>query len=156
MERLTIARWTVDVDRSATEEAYASLDGGSADRCGCDDCLTFIAARDSLFPESVVQFLEMAGIPRESDIELASFGEIREGVQLYSGWYHFVGCIIAGDDAAIPYDDGRGWSYDLAKVTEAFSLGVTKRVSQRADAFPPESTLQFEFAVELPLGKKKE
>ena len=149
--RLTISRWTLDVDSVATSNAYATFDGGSADRCGCADCRNFIAARDTLFPQPVSQFLHDAGIPHDRDIELATFGEIRDGIHLFSGWYHFVGLIVDGPDAAIPHEDGNGWSYDLAPVTDAFSIGVTTHLSLLADAFPRDSTLQLEFTVELPL-----
>ncbi|MEM7476807.1 MAG: hypothetical protein AAF483_17625 [Planctomycetota bacterium] len=151
LSRLTIARWTLDVDSVATSNAYTKIDSGSADRCGCADCRNFVAARDTLFPKSVSQFLRDAGIPNDRDIELATFGEIRDGIQLYSGWYHFVGRIADGPDAAIPHEDGKGWSIDLAPVTDAFSIGVTNHLSLLADAFPRESALQLEFTVELPL-----
>jgi len=35
----------------------------------------FIAARDSLFPQSVIQFFHDTGIPRDRDIELSTFGD---------------------------------------------------------------------------------
>ena len=151
MSRLTIARWTVDVDPIATANAYSTLDGGSAERCGCADCKHFIAARDSLFPRSIIQFFHDAGISHDIDIEISTFGEVRDGVKLYSGFYHFVGTLVNGTDVAIPHPDGNGWSFDLAPVTEAFTLGVTSNLSLLADAFPRQSTLQLEFTVELPL-----
>ena len=151
MSRLSIARWIVDVDPVATADAYATLDLGSAERCGCADCHLFLAARESCFPRSVTQFLQNAGIPRDIDIEISTFGEVRDGIQLYSGFYHLVGTLVDGGDAIIPHPDGNGGSYNLASVTDAFSIGVTTRLSLLADAFPRDSTLQLEFTVELPL-----
>lgn len=81
MSRLTIARWTVDADPIATAKAYSTLDGSSTERCGCADCRHFIAARDSLFPQSVLQFFRDAGIPRDTDIEISTVGEVRDGIQ---------------------------------------------------------------------------
>lgn len=71
--------------------------------------------------------------------------------KLYIGFYHFVGTLVDGADAAIPHPDGMGHSLDLVPVTDAFSIGVTSRLSLLADAFPRQSTLQLEFSVELPL-----
>lgn len=150
MSRLTIARWTVDADRVATANAYSTFAEGSCELCQCDPCRNFMAQRDVLFPATVTTFLRDAGIAYDREIETGHYGEIRDGVHLYSAWFHFVGSLIAGDDALIPHADGNGGSYDLVPVNDAFSVGITSKLSCLADTFPRESTLQLEFTVELP------
>lgn len=150
MSRLNIARWTVDVDRVATAKAYSAFTEGSCEMCGCDPCRNFIAHRDVRFPDAVATFLRNAGIAGDREIETGYYGEVHDGVHLYSAWFHFVGRLLAGDDALIPHADGNGGSFDLAPINDTFSVGITSKLSLLADAFPRESTLQLEFTVELP------
>ena len=150
ISRLSIARWTVDVDRDATANAYSTFIEGSCDLCRCHPCQNYIAHRETLFPDSVAGFLRDAGIAHNREIETGHYGEVRDDVHLYSAWFHFAGSLIDGTDALIPHADGNGGSYDLAPITDAFSVGVTSRLSCLADVFPRESTLQLEFTVELP------
>ena len=150
ISRLSIARWTVDVDRDATASAYSTFTEGSSDLCHCHACQNYIAHRESLFPDPVAGFLRNAGISHNREIETAHYGEVRDGVHRYSAWFHFVGSLIDGTDALIPSPDGNGGSYDLVPITAAFSVGITSHVACRAEVFPRESTLQLEFTVELP------
>jgi hypothetical protein len=150
MSRLSIARWTVDVDPVATAKAYSSFNEGSCELCGCAPCRNFIANRDVLFPDAVTEFFREAGIASGLEIETGYYGEVRNGVHLYSAWFHFVGALVAGDDALIPHADGNGGSYDLAPINDAFSAGITSNLSCLTDVFPRDSTLQLEFTVELP------
>lgn len=150
MSRLKIARWTVDADPVATAHVYSTFSESSCELCRCGACYNFIAQRDALFPEPVSEFFRHAGIACNLEIGTGYYGEVREDVHLYSACFHFVGALIAGDDALIPHADGNGGSYDLAPINEAFSVGITSTLSSLADAFPRESTLQLEFTVELP------
>lgn len=150
MSRLSIARWTVDVDRASTVRAYSTFAEGSCELCRCAPCRNFIAQRDVLFPDSVSAFLRDAGIAHDREIEACHYGEVRDGIHLYGAWFHFIGSLVDGDDALTPYADGNGGSFDLAPINGTFSVGITSNLSCLADVFPRDATLQLEFTVELP------
>ncbi len=50
MKRVIFRRWTVAVDVEATTKAYAGIERGDAERCGCTPCVNFVAAREQVYP----------------------------------------------------------------------------------------------------------
>ena len=50
-------RWAVDTEPDLTAEAYALLDCGGAESCGCEACFNFAATRHLVYyPPSVFSF----------------------------------------------------------------------------------------------------
>jgi hypothetical protein len=145
-----LARWTLELDPSATAKAYSVFSEGDSERCGCNGCLNIIASRDSMYPDSVATFMKAARIPRDREVRVGHFGEIRDLVHVYDAAFPFIGSIIDGADARTPRPDGRGWWVDLEPINDAFKIGVTSHLQKLPDSFPPELTLQLELQFELP------
>jgi len=62
METITIGRWTLEVDREATEAAFSKISLGSPETCECDYCKNLVVARDSAYPEDARQVFSQLGI----------------------------------------------------------------------------------------------
>ena len=150
MSRHVFGRWTLELDRSATAKAYSVFTEGDCERCGCNGCLNFIASRDSMYPDSVATFMKAAGIPRDREVRVGHFGEIRDLVHVYDASFPFIGSIIDGADACPPRPDGRGWAVDYETINDAFKVGITSHLLKLPDSFPPELTLLLNLQVELP------
>ena len=84
----------VQYDRNATLAAYAELQHGDAERCGCSGCRNFIATREQAFPDMFRTFLAELGIDANKEGEAIHYGPISGGQHFYGGWFYFVGKLI--------------------------------------------------------------
>lgn len=99
--------WLFNVDRAATEAAYAHIPHGDAVRCGCAYCRNFIAVRDAALPADFQQFLRDLGIDPAKEAEVYHEGRQAPGSHYYGGWFHFVGSLErTGDFAPVTFSGG--------------------------------------------------
>jgi hypothetical protein len=54
MEQLQYREWKLNIDIEATREVYSNIEHGSAEECGCQKCLNFVASRKKMYPEEVL------------------------------------------------------------------------------------------------------
>jgi hypothetical protein len=57
----------------------------------CTSCQSFLAQRDSAYPESFRQLLDQLGINPSKEREVYEIGPAAEGKSTYGGWFYFVG-----------------------------------------------------------------
>jgi len=96
-------------DRAATLAAYRQAEAGGSSTCDCAGCRNFVAARDRVFPEEFLLFLDSLGIDPTKDGEVYHVARRTPGFHYYGGWYHFVGVLeLTGDFP--PVDFGGGFS----------------------------------------------
>jgi len=131
MKTQTIASWTIEFDKAATQAAYAAL--SPAMDCTCQTCQNFEKAAPSL-PKAVFDFFEQFGIdllkpPEVYDIR----GCNDDGRVFYGGWYHIIGNYLEGDDAW--QSEGKN-PPPLFEVAEDFKIGFTRSVSPTREGFP--------------------
>jgi hypothetical protein len=94
MRELRLGDQLVRHDRQATLAAYAQLQQGWAERCGCSGCRNFIAARAQAFPDEFRAFLAELGIDANKEGEAIHYGPVEGSSHFYGGWFYFVGELI--------------------------------------------------------------
>jgi hypothetical protein len=94
MAELRIGDQLACYDRDATVAAYAQLQQGWAERCGCSGCRNFIAARAQAFPDAFKTFLAELGIDANKEGEAIYYGPVESNLHFYGGWFYFVGELI--------------------------------------------------------------
>jgi hypothetical protein len=91
MAELRLGDQLAQYDRNATLAAYAELQQGWTERCGCGGCRNFIAAREQAFPDAFRNFLAEFGIDPTKEGEAIHYGPVDGGLHFYGGWFYFVG-----------------------------------------------------------------
>ena len=108
MEAFNLGDQTFTFDKPATLAAYASLEGGFAERCGCADCRNFAAQRTTAFPPDFLTLLDRLGIDPLKEGEAFEYGPEPSGKHLYGGWFYFIGKMDVQGESQI---EGNGFSY---------------------------------------------
>lgn len=117
--------WVLEVDRKSTEQAYHAVSASGADTCSCSNCKNYVAFRDKVFPAEIKELLDNLGIDYRKEVEIISWEVLPGGLRHIGGWFHFKGRILKGKDYRIPLPGG-GYTFDLTKVAENFSIGFAK------------------------------
>lgn len=149
MESIRFGRWQLSCDPESTRKAYAAVSMGGPEECGCQPCLNFAAARDQIYVPELVTLLEKLGISRSREVEIYHMARLESGRHLYGGWFHFVGSIVSGADAAKQIAE-KTWQPDLEEVGEYFSLGFSSRLELVREPFAGLSLVQLEFTAKVP------
>ena len=149
MDSIRFGRWELNCDPELTRNAYMAVKIGGPEECGCDPCLNFAAARHQIYKQDVLALFEKLGISHDREVEIyhmACLGPIRH---LYGGWFHFVGSIVSGADAAKQIAENT-WQPDLEKTSISFSLGFRSRIELVRPSFKNLPLVQLEFTAEAP------
>jgi hypothetical protein len=136
MEAFNLGDQTFNFDRSATEAAYALLESGFAERCGCADCRNFAAQRSTAFPSRFLTLLDRLGIDRLKEGEAFEYGPEPSGKRLYGGWFYFVGTMEAAGEYQIAEND--------------FSYFIGTSFPKPTPPFRDQTVLAVEFMTRLP------
>lgn len=149
MEHISFGRWQLKADPEATRKAYAAVSKGGPEECSCEPCKNFIAVREGVYPAEVLALFDKLGISFNREVEIYQMARMKSGKHLYGGWFHFVGSIASGADAAKPIAENV-WKPDLEKVTEDFSLGFSSRIGLLRKSFEGKPIVQVEFTANVP------
>jgi hypothetical protein len=149
LESVHFGRWRISCDAESTRKAYASVASGGAEECGCQPCLNFAAARAQIYPPHVLALFEKLGISADREVEVYHLARLSSGRHLYGGWFHVVGLILSGADAAKQVA-GNLWQPDLEEIDENFSLGFSSRLGLVRRAFAGLTLVQLEFTAKVP------
>jgi hypothetical protein len=148
-ETVRFGRWELNFDPELTRQAYAAISIGSPEECGCDPCLNFAAARPQIYGIEVLELFKTLGISPDREVEIYHMCRMQSGRHLYGGWFHLVGSIVSGADAAKRVAENI-WQPDLEKIDEYFQLGFSSRVALIQASFKNLPIVQLEFIAELP------
>ena len=74
---------------------------------------------------------------------------LESGRHLYGGWFHFVGSIVSGADAAEKVAENI-WRPNLEESSEYFSLGFSSRLELVREPFAGLPLVQLEFTAKAP------
>lgn len=91
---MTVGDQMIRYDRDRTQGAYAGVEKGDADVCGCLYCRNFAAQRTSAFPERFKQLLDQLGIDPLKEGEVYELGPTEHGTVSYGGWFYFCGEVV--------------------------------------------------------------
>lgn len=149
MERVCFGRWELEVDPEATRKAYANVPKGAPEKCPCEPCKNFIAARERVYPAEVLVLFDKLGILFSREAEVYHMARLQSGKHLYGGWFHLVGSILSGAGAAKQVAENV-WRPDLEKVTEYFRIGFSSRTQLLRKPFEEKTIVQVEFTVNVP------
>jgi len=97
MEELQIGNRIIRYDRGLTLQAYASMERGGADRCGCSYCRNFAAQRSTAYPSSFLKLLGQLGIDPNKEAEVFECGPSGDR-RHYGGWLFLAGELIQAGD----------------------------------------------------------
>jgi len=149
MESIRFGRWELICDPDQTRKSYAAVNIGGPEECGCDPCLNFAVARRQIYTLDALELFERLGISRDREVEIYHMVRLAPGRHLYGGWFHFVGSIVSGADAAKQIAENT-WQPALQKMSESFSLGFSSRVALVREPFKNLPLVQLEFTAEVP------
>jgi hypothetical protein len=143
----TIQRWQLEYDSDASRRGFAQLPIGSG--CNCQECRNFFAAIDHAFPSEFAPIAGRLGIDTAKPSELAHYGRDDTGALIVGGWFHFVGSIVAGEDAIREDSHGTGHFY-LEHLTCDFQLGFTSQLALVPEPLKAHPVVQLEFHTRVP------
>lgn len=154
MKLITFARWEIECDSAITRALYTELQSGAPEACGCAPCRNFAAARQEVYPTDVMRLFDQLGIAHNREAEVYHTHRLVPGRHRYGGWFHFVGRIVSGSDAAkqitIKGKQVEAWSFDLEKVGAEFEVGFTQRIGLLRESFEGRPVVQLEFQAVAP------
>ena len=149
MESIHFGRWQLSCDPESTRKAYAAVRSGGPEECGCEPCLNFVAARDQIYGPDVLALLEKLGVSPNREVEIYHMARLESGRHLYGGWFHLVGSIVSGADAAEKISENT-WRPNLEESSEYFSLGFSSRLELVREPFAGLPLVQLEFTAKVP------
>ncbi len=146
---IRIARWDVEVDLAETRKAYAVSEIGT--QCDCYNCQNFERLGKDVFPQAYHQILENLGIDYRKPASLTQYTRLDTGLHLYSGFYHFIGRIVSGDDSHLPSDQTYGvWTNKTEPITEDSRIGFSDRADLAQDSLEGHPLVQLDIELKLP------
>src|SRR5690606_15691451 len=117
--------WAFEVDKGLTEQTYKSISGSGADTCGCNDCINYVAYRDKVFPNEIIDLFHELGIDYRKEVEITKWEILSNGLHHIGGWFHFKGRVLIGKDYRVHLPSG-GHTFDLTPITDNFSIGFAE------------------------------
>jgi hypothetical protein len=148
LETVNIGRWTLEVDRGATQAAFARIPLGSPEGCECDYCKNLVLARDHAYPPEAREIFDKLGIDYRKEAETWQWNRLDSGLHYYGGFYHFVGSILTGAEG-VQWKDGTG-TFHFEKVGEYFEFGFTREQDLLEEPFKGQPIVQLEFSTLAP------
>lgn len=148
METITIGRWTLEVDRQATIEAFAKISVGSPETCECDYCKNLVAAREKAYPREALDLFDLLGIDYRKEAETWEWNRAKANLHSYGGFFHFVGSIISGAEA-VQYVNNVG-TFHLERIGEFFEFGFRRDSELLEKPFEGQAVTQLEFTTLVP------
>jgi hypothetical protein len=140
-------RWTVRAEPEKTRAAYQSLVAAS-ERCGCNICKNYQAARERVFGAEAQELLRQLGIDGTREVEILHTHRISRGRHAYQGWFHLFGALESGKDAYVPRGDA--FALEVEGCGDSLSFGFTSRLSLVSNVWVNAQILQLEFTAIVP------
>jgi hypothetical protein len=150
MNIVKFGRWELECDPIINRGLFTQVSLGAPGACGCAHCRNFAAARNQVYPADVKRLFELLGISMDREAEVYHTHRIAPGRHHYGGWFHFVGMIVSGSDAAKQIGTTAAWSFDLEEISPGFKLGFTRRIGLLKAPFKGHPIVQLEFDAEVP------
>ncbi|MFX3675168.1 MAG: hypothetical protein ACE3JQ_12090 [Paenisporosarcina sp.] len=140
MQKVRIANWLLEVDIERTQEFYNTE---HIEMCDCLYCINFIKASKS-FDRSILGVFNSLGIDCSKPENLSEFGLNPKGERLYTGFYHFMGRMLAGE-----YCTNNEWDDKNTFQIKNFRIGFSINLTDVHDTVPKQ-ILQIEFECTIP------
>ncbi len=133
MQTIALRKWAVDTEPDLTREAYAQIDCGGAEDCGCEACFNFATARHLVYSAEVLEFLEWLGIDPLLEASARHEARLATGDHTYTVSFYLVGRISQGP--ATPVARRRGVVCESFERAGDVEVGFCADASEAPDAF---------------------
>src|SRR5262245_23897975 len=137
MIQLKYREWLFECDPDATRIAYKQITRGGAEDCACAGCQNFLAQRENVFPDEVLQLFLRLGIDYRRDAEIYQSAKLESGSHGYGGWFHFIGKI-------------QEQPLGPAQISKSLTIDFIPGRDLAAASFDKEPLVQVEITAELP------
>jgi hypothetical protein len=138
MAELQIGDQSIRYDRQATAAIYNTITSGGAEECGCIGCRNFAAQRETIYPASFRDLLQLMGIDPAKDAEVYDVGPFPGGTYVYEGRFYFIGEVIAAGERNVGSLEG----------PDSFEFFFT-RSGPRHPAFRSKDAIAIEFTTRV-------
>ena len=152
METFRFRKWDLSADPLATREAYAAIEIGWPEFCGCVHCKNFAHARPAVYPQEAPDLFASLGSIPSLEQEVVPVEPVGADAYFYTGSFPLVGSLLSGPDFWKP-NPGGGLMNDRAAtefLTEEFRMGFTNHLTRTPKPFRGKPVVQLEFGVEVP------
>ena len=152
---VTVGQYTVDIDVEKTRRAYRALPH-ITQGCGCDGCLNFEKAVDTL-PPQIRGFFDDLGIDMKKITECYVNCKNNDGTLFYGGFCHVCGTLLQGESAWVKVSETHSY-YDpnaAYRIDEHVCVSFQKECFLVEQAFEA-PILQLEFQANIPWVLDKE
>ena len=148
MELFELSKWSVWADPDLTREAYALMDCGGAESCGCEACYNFLNSRHLVYPTEVLDFLDWLGIDPLLEAEVHRDVCLGEDRHRYTVAFFLVGRIASGPLTTISASV-QGLAASLVDVDDEVRVGFSADARDAPEAFRglPSVCLEVELTV---------
>ena len=148
METVALRKWAVDTEPDLTREAYALIDCGGAEDCGCEACLNFATTRHLVYSSEVLEFLDWLGIDPQLEAHAQYDEPLGSGDHSYTVHFYLVGRIAKGPSTPIARRrDGERTALETAADVQ---LGFSADASDAPDVFRGLPCVRLEVRVAAP------
>ena len=148
METISLNKWAVDTEPELTREAYALLDCGGAEDCGCEACFNFAAARHLIYSAELLDFFEWLGIDPQLEADACWTTRLADGAHGYTVGFYLVGRIASGPPTPVARRSGQLWD-SLERAGDSW-VGFSADASQAPDVFRGLPCVRLEVRVAAP------
>lgn len=147
---MALRKWVIRTEPELTEEAYALVESGGAECCGCEECFNFAAARHLIYTPEVLELLEALGVDPLLEAEVRHDGCLAPGRHAYTVAFFLVGEIQSGPASCFA---SRGAAVGAAREPAGCGISVgfaSAEDGPRPDAFLGLPAVRLELEVVAP------
>ena len=134
MQTVALQKWAVDNEPDLTREAYAQIECGGAEDCGCEACFNFATTRHLIYSAEVLEFLEWLGIDPQLEACARHEARLASGAHRYTVSFYLVGRIARGPST--PIARRRGQQLESLEPAGDVAGGLLRRRVGRARGVP--------------------
>ncbi|MDH3518880.1 MAG: hypothetical protein OEM49_00360 [Myxococcales bacterium] len=149
MQRVELRKWSVLSDPDETREAYARIECGGAESCGCEACFNFASTRHLVYSSELLDFFERLGIDPLLEAEACHERCLGGGRHAYTASFYLVGEIDSGPATTIAVA-GAERRASLEAADGVTSVGFSSDVREAPEAFRGHCVVRLEVSVVAP------
>ena len=149
MYTIELSKWAVCCEPDLTREAYALIDTGGAELCGCEECFNFAATRHLLYTPEVLELFDRLGVDPLLEALVKRDACLGEGRHGYTACFYLVGEIADGPSTTV----ARHGAFDESSLESAggdISVGFSYRAGDVPDVFRGMPVVCLEVSVVAP------
>lgn len=121
IQTIKFKNWTFDVDQMLTKTLYSNIMWGRADAIPKKEFKNYIAQRECVFPEEVLDLFLALGVDYKKELKIQHYQE-EDGLNTYEGTFYAVGDLINGASCQVEVAENH-CVLELTPITENFSIG---------------------------------